>query len=60
MEIPRLNKCFVCVKWTVEKAMYPVEVPSQGTEYVKKLICRSCMLPISIEMQDLAKEKKEG
>lgn len=53
METPRLNQCFICGKWTVEKILHPVEVPSQGAEYVTKLICPSCMLPISLDIQKL-------
>ncbi len=60
MITPRLNQCFICEKWTLEKIMHSVEVPSQGAEYVKKLICPPCMLPISIDIQRLSKEEKEG
>lgn len=55
--IPRLNECFICKKWTLEEIMHPVEVPSQGAEYVGKLVCPSCMLPISIDIQRLDKEE---
>ena len=58
--IPRLNQCFICQRWTVEETMHPVEVPSQGIEYVKKLICPFCMHHISEGIQKLKKEKKEA
>ncbi|MGO8991197.1 MAG: hypothetical protein ACLQGU_17765 [bacterium] len=58
--IPRLNQCFICGKWTIEGILHPVEIPSQGTEYVKKLICPSCMLPISVDMQRLEKEAENA
>lgn len=40
---PRLNRCLICEKWTVEKLMRPVEIPSQGNEYVQKLACDDCL-----------------
>ncbi len=46
VSIPRLHQCFICQKWVLEKIMHPVEVPSQGTEYVKKLICPGCLKAI--------------
>jgi hypothetical protein len=58
-DIPRLNQCWICGKWTVEEIMHPVFVPSQGTEYVKKLICSVCLLPISIDMQRLDEQGKD-
>lgn len=57
MTIPRLNECFICKKWTLEEIMHPIEVQSQGAEYVKKLICPVCLLPISIDMKRLEKEE---
>lgn len=41
--IPKLNQCLICQKWTLEKLMSPVEIPSQGSEYVTKLICQGCL-----------------
>ena len=58
--IPRLNQCFICQRWTLEEIMQAVEVPSQGMEFVKKLICPFCMNPISAEIQKLKEEKKNG
>jgi hypothetical protein len=40
--LPRLNKCLICGKWVLEKLMHPVKIPSQGVEYVTKLICSEC------------------
>jgi C4-type Zn-finger protein len=41
--IPKLNQCLICQKWTLEKLMSPVEIPSQGSEYVQKLACKGCL-----------------
>lgn len=42
-DIPRVRECFICGKFILESIMHPVEVPSQGSEYVTKLICDDCL-----------------
>ncbi len=39
----RLNQCYLCKEWELEKNLKPVEIPSQGTEYVRKLACQKCL-----------------
>jgi hypothetical protein len=41
--IPRLNQCFLCKGWHLEKDLLPIEVPDQGGNYVKKLACKKCL-----------------
>ena len=57
-DIIKIHQCFTCQKWKAEKLMHPVEVPSQGSEYVTKLICQDCMLPISIDIERLGKDQE--
>lgn len=41
--IPRLNQCYLCKIWTLETNLSPVEVPDQGSGYIKKLACEKCL-----------------
>jgi hypothetical protein len=40
--IPRLNQCFVCKGWALEKNLHPIEVPDQAG-YVQKLAYQKCL-----------------
>ena len=40
---PRLNQCYLCKAWHLEKNLSPIEIPSQGSEYVQKLACKKCL-----------------
>jgi len=42
-EIPKLNQCFLCKGWFLEKHLRPVEVPDQGGSYIQKLACKKCL-----------------
>jgi len=46
--IPRLNQCYLCKVWRLEKELRPVEVPDQ-VGYVKKLACEDCLNQIGVE-----------
>jgi hypothetical protein len=41
--IPRLNQCYLCKEWHLEKELSLVEVPDQGNNYVQKLACKKCL-----------------
>jgi len=41
--LPRLNQCYLCKAWHIEKDLSPVEVPDQGNSYVQKLACQECL-----------------
>lgn len=41
--VPRLNQCYLCKGWFLERLLKPVEVPDQGSSYVQKLACRKCL-----------------
>jgi hypothetical protein len=40
--IPRLNQCYLCKAWYLEKNLQPIEVPDQAG-YVKKQSCKACL-----------------
>jgi hypothetical protein len=40
--IPRLNQCFLCKIWHLEKDLHPIEVPDQAG-YVQKVGCEKCL-----------------
>ena len=40
--IPRLNQCYLCKAWRLEKDLQPVEVPDQAG-YVQKVACQKCL-----------------
>jgi hypothetical protein len=42
-KIPRLNQCWICKRFYLEKVLSPIEIPSQGSEYVQKLACQKCL-----------------
>lgn len=39
---PKLNQCYLCKAWKLEKNLSPIEIPDQ-TGYVEKLACRGCL-----------------
>ncbi len=39
---PRLNQCYLCKTWRLEKDLMPIEIPDQGASYIQKLACRGC------------------
>jgi len=39
---PRVNQCFLCKAWHVEKNLSPIEVPDQ-TGWVEKKACQECL-----------------
>jgi hypothetical protein len=41
-EVPRLNQCFLCKEWRLEKTFFPIEVPDQAG-YIRKMACRGCL-----------------
>ncbi|MGA2463333.1 MAG: hypothetical protein ABSH06_03140 [Thermodesulfobacteriota bacterium] len=41
--IPRLNQCFLCKRWDLEKNLFSIEVPDQAGCYIKKLGCQECI-----------------
>ena len=47
--VPRLQQCFICKAWRLEKDLKPVEVPDQGNSYVQKLACQECLKKCEIE-----------
>lgn len=42
-DVPRLNQCFICKAWHLEKNLIPIEVPDQGASYVQKRGCKKCL-----------------
>jgi hypothetical protein len=40
--IPRLNQCYLCRAWKLEKTLSSIEVPDQ-TGYVRKFACQDCL-----------------
>jgi hypothetical protein len=40
--IPKLNRCFLCGSWVLEKHLKPILVPDQ-TGCVQKLACETCL-----------------
>jgi hypothetical protein len=42
MEIPKLNQCYLCKAWHLEKDLSPVEIPDQAG-YIRKLACQKCL-----------------
>ncbi|MGO8989070.1 MAG: hypothetical protein ACLQGU_19750 [bacterium] len=41
-KLPRLNQCYLCKAWHLEKELSSVEIPDQGNGYVQKLACEGC------------------
>jgi len=39
---PRVNQCFLCKTWQLDKNLSPMEVPDQ-TGWIGKKACRSCL-----------------
>lgn len=52
-DVPKLNLCFICKAWHLEKELHPIEVPDQAG-YVRKLACGKCIDEI------LGKKKEHG
>jgi hypothetical protein len=46
--IPRLNQCYLCKAWKLEKTLSPIEVPDQAG-YIRKLVCKTCLKEIQEE-----------
>jgi hypothetical protein len=42
-KLSRLNQCYLCNAWAIEESLHSIEVPDQGTSYVKKLACQACL-----------------
>ena len=42
---PRLNQCYLCKAWKLEKNLSPIEIPDQAG-YVQKLACQECLSKI--------------
>lgn len=40
---PRLNQCFLCKTWALDKNLSPIEVPDQGAGWVEKRACKKCL-----------------
>lgn len=64
MDIPRLNQCFLCKGWFLEKDLKPIEIPDQAG-YVQKRGCKKCLDEIMAgsgrqdEPQQGGKEKED-
>jgi hypothetical protein len=43
--IPRLNQCYICKTWTLEKDLDSIEIPDQAG-YVQKQACKKCLSEI--------------
>jgi hypothetical protein len=43
--IPRLNQCYLCKAWHLEKDLLPIEIQDQAG-YIRKLSCKKCLNPI--------------
>ncbi len=39
---PRLNQCYLCKTWRLEKSLSPVEIPDQAG-WIEKKACRDCL-----------------
>jgi hypothetical protein len=42
---PRLNQCYLCKAWQLEKNLSPVEVPDQ-VGWIEKKACQHCLAKI--------------
>ena len=51
---PRLNQCYLCKAWQLEKNLSPVEVPDQAG-WIEKRACRSCLDKI-LDSNELRRE----
>jgi hypothetical protein len=45
VKLPRLNQCYLCKEWHLEKDLQIIEVPDQAG-WVEKKACEKCLLPI--------------
>jgi hypothetical protein len=45
-EIPRLNQCYLCKAWHLERELQPIEVSDQAG-YVRKLACQKCLKEVT-------------
>lgn len=34
--VPRLNQCYLCKTWHLEKNLQAIEIPDQGSGYIRK------------------------
>jgi hypothetical protein len=72
IDTPKLNQCFICKAWKLEKALSKAFISGQGTGYVEKPICIRLALKRSgsrmrMNLEDCVKEfcrvfrmRKEG
>jgi hypothetical protein len=51
--MPRLNQCYLCKTWHLEKDLSPVEIPDQGNNYIQKLACPECLKKCGINEREL-------
>lgn len=42
---PRLNQCYLCRAWLLEKSLTPIEVPDQAG-WIEKKACQKCLSAI--------------
>ena len=57
--VPRLNQCYLCKVWRLEKNLHPIEIPDQGGSYTQRLACRGCLNEITPK-PDLQDEPQTG
>jgi hypothetical protein len=39
---PRLNQCYLCKAWKLEKNLSPIEIPDQAG-WIEKKACQGCL-----------------
>jgi hypothetical protein len=51
--MPRLNQCFLCRAWKVEKNLSPIEIPDQ-VGWIEKKACQECLNKVMDEVKNEA------
>lgn len=39
---PRVDQCYICRVWQLEKSLFPIEVPDQAG-WIEKKACQKCL-----------------
>lgn len=40
---PRVNQCYLCKVWQLDKSLLLIDIPDQGSGWVEKKCCQSCL-----------------
>lgn len=39
---PRVDQCYLCRAWQLDRNLLPIDIPDQGAAWVEKKCCQSC------------------